>query len=278
MKRLGLLLAAGLFLVAHSARAELAVDKGKVFMGPEGIKLEVVPVKQPGKPQKVLIRFSGVAAPFEGKVLMHEVSEYDGKADITTRYKGKGWNSLVARSGWMAAKGYTLYFPGSPTGYKGVSVAYDDAATKALNSEDVARNYELLQKAGELAAIAEFSRKDHEAESDKSYADAVKYMNEQCATAIPARIEWKTVGDDLILKDNLSISGYCEAVLDGVRGVCRDDIGKKAVKDSIKSISCGFGKAADVGWDKKTGALNYTTAKDASNQSDFVKKTLEKKL
>ena len=84
--------------------------------------------------------------------------------------------------------------------------------------------------------------------------------------------------DDLILKDNLSISGYCEAVLDGVRGVCRDDIGKKAVKDSIKSIQCGFGKAADLAVDKKSGALNYTTAKDASNQADFVKKTLEKKL
>jgi hypothetical protein len=274
MVRLGVWAAAGLgMLCSVAAHADTPVERGKVFTGPEGIRVEVVPLK-PASGNKVLLRFVGIGGPWEGKVLLHELEEHSGRADFHTQNKGRGWNSLAARTGgWSSSKTYSLYFPG---GRDGVQVSYDDAATKALNSEDVARTYELLQKSGELTELMNFNRKEYEAEAEKYWADDVKATNDKCGTAITARIDWKSVSEDLILKDNLSIPGYCGAALEGIRTTCGDEIGKAAVKAGIKVVACNFGKAAALTLDK--GTLGYTTSKDASNQADFAHVFLEKKL
>ena len=73
-----------------------------------------------------------------------------------------------------------------------------------------------------------------------------------------------------------SASGYCDAALEGIRRVCEDALGKDAVKQKIKSMTCGFGGERAISL--KDGSLAYTINFNSTNNADFVYAYLQNNL
>lgn len=63
----------------------------------------------------------------------------------------------------------------------------------------------------------------------------VKEIEEICGAAIPYDVDWESFSDDLEglnFMDNLS----CHRLNMALRVICQDDMGKEAVRDSIKTV------------------------------------------
>jgi hypothetical protein len=102
----------------------------------------------------------------------------------------------------------------------------------------------------------------------------VNQTNQECGTAITVTFDWTGIQEaDL---STYSASGWCDAALEGIRRVCGDAPGKDAVKDQIKSVTCGFGP--DRAISLKDGTVGYNINFRSANDADFVFESLENAL
>jgi hypothetical protein len=119
--------------------------------------------------------------------------------------------------------------------------------------------------------------KEYFASQDKYLADTVPYINEKCGTNLAVKIDWSTppAAED---RSTYSAYGHCEAALDGLRRVCEmSPAGKDAVKQTIKSVTCGFGPQRSVAL--KDGAIDYKiNYRQSSNDADYVFEYLQNNL
>jgi hypothetical protein len=262
------------FAAVLSIRSALAdqwtVAKGKVYKGPEGEKVEIVPV-EPVSDNKVLVRFSGTGSELDDVVLLHEVHEWGKNADVKTMLHGRSYVTITARSGWWSSKSYELYHPKNRDG---VHIAFDEKETKALDGNKVLERFQELKSSGALDKIQAFNRAKEMEAQDKYLAKEVDATNKACASSIAMSIEWQGVTDEMIKE--ISIHGYCSAVLEAARGICSDETAKKAVNQKMKQIVCAFGPK--LGLSKDGSKVVFTTAKDAPNQADFARSWLMQKL
>ena len=70
---------------------------------------------------------------------------------------------------------------------------------------------------------------------DVTFPGRVKEIEEICGVGIPYDVDWESLADDmeaLNFIDNLS----CHRLNMALRMVCQDDLGKSAVRDSLKKI------------------------------------------
>ena len=98
--------------------------------------------------------------------------------------------------------------------------------------------------------------------------------NKACGTKLAVKFNWAGVKEDDLLK--YSAEGFCDAALEGIRQVCGDAAGKDAVKEKIKSVTCGFG--ASRGITLKDGAVFYKISFRSTNDTAFVYEALENAL
>ncbi len=103
------------------------------------------------------------------------------------------------------------------------------------------------------------------------HADAT---NKQCGSSMTVEFDWTGVPEDQIA--TYSPNGYCDAALEGIRRICVDAIGKDAVKQQIKKVTCGFGAARDISL--KDGSVSYKINFSSVNDADFVYAQLQSKL
>ncbi len=141
-----------------------------------------------------------------------------------------------------------------------------------------------LSSIGLLAAAAALLAGAAQAESPKiearkasesaKLAQEVKSTNTECGSSIKAAFEWKGVQEaDL---STYSASGWCEAALDAIRRVFADSPGRDAVKEKIKSVTCGFGPDRAVSL--KDGTVHYKISFKSTNDADFIFESLENAL
>lgn len=254
-------------LAPQLVRAEAPIEGGKVFAGPEGVRVEVVLLK-PKADNKAIVSVKGSDSEFDGIAQLVDVTNNGN--DYTTLFHGRKYAVLVARENW----GYRQYALSVPGKRDGLRVAYDEEATKKLKAEDVYALYKKQEGDGTLAALQKFDRKGEEAKHEKQLAELVDRMNAACGAKVVAKIAWASIPDDAV--KSLSISSYCGSVLDSARDLCASKAGKDAVSKKVTAYSCQFGTALDLSL--KDSTLTYTTFKDAPNQRDFTKAALEKKL
>lgn len=102
-----------------------------------------------------------------------------------------------------------------------------------------------------------------------------EYTNVTCGTQIAAGFDWATYSD-ADYESNYSIYGYCEAALDALTSLCSDDLGKQAVAEKIKKLTCkrGTPQAVELVGDE----LVFTIDWEAANGTDMIKAYLEKTL
>ena len=108
----------------------------------------------------------------------------------------------------------------------------------------------------------EVRQKKHEIE----LIDTAKETNKECESEIAIAFDWTNVPADRI--SSFSPVSYCDNMLYSVRRICGDKDGKAAVKQEIKSISCGFGPERTMSL--KDGKLDYKIQFDSSNDADFA--------
>ncbi|MBS1721696.1 MAG: hypothetical protein JSS66_01685 [Armatimonadetes bacterium] len=80
---------------------------------------------------------------------------------------------------------------------------------------------------------------------DEVLPERVKEIEEICGAAIPYEVDWSTLEDDLEglnFLDNLS----CHRLNMALRTICFDDMGKEAVRDSLKLVKLSNVKSKDA--------------------------------
>ena len=135
---------------------------------------------------------------------------------------------------------------------------------------------ESLRPIGILAAAAALVTTAVHAQSVKlrqrmvsEAAELIKHAdrtNQECGSSVTVTFDWTGVPEEDLPK--YSVSGYCDGALGGLRRVCEKPLGKDAVKEKIKSVTCGFGAAREISL--KDGALSYKINFSSSNDGDFV--------
>ena len=108
--------------------------------------------------------------------------------------------------------------------------------------------------------------KQIQARQEAELAKDVEYTNKTCGSELAVRFDWSAVPAGALEK--FSAEGYCDAALEGIRRVCTDALGKTAVKQRIKNMTCGFGRERAISL--KDGSLDYIINFDSVNDADFV--------
>lgn len=102
---------------------------------------------------------------------------------------------------------------------------------------------------------------------------AVDLTNKRCGTAIKVQFNWAGFDEAASLKT--AVAPYCQAALDAIEDLCGDDMGKQAVKEKVKTITCG-GAAAPTA-DLVDGDVKFDFALAPNQNKLLVRGILEKK-
>ncbi len=98
--------------------------------------------------------------------------------------------------------------------------------------------------------------------------------SQECGSPITATFDWNGLQEDAL--GNQSAHIWCDSALEAIRRVCRDAPGKEAVRQRIKSVTCGFGP--DRAISLKDGTVGYKISFKSAHDTDFVFETLENAL
>ena len=110
----------------------------------------------------------------------------------------------------------------------------------------------------------------------------VKEIEEICGAAIPYEVDWESLADDaegLNFLDNLS----CHRLNMALRVICQDDLGKEAVRESLKTIRLRNVKSkADMKMTFESGVLEmhcaYALRTDGMFSDNDIRALLMQKL
>jgi hypothetical protein len=256
-----------LILVAGVARAENPVGAGKVFAGPEGLTVTILPMRPPAD-GKVLVQFAGTGTVLDGKVIPHTVDASDARrTNYGTTYHGRDWITIAVRDGV-----YSLALPGRRDNPE---VFFDDSRTAALKPDPLYAAYAKQQADGTLKALAAFDRKAETARHDKALQEIVDGFAKACGAKPAVKIDWASMTDADLRE--LSIASYCGEPLDRMRQMCEDSReARQAIADSVKTFACTMGKSMQL--DLAGSTLTWTTSRSATNMGDFTRASLEKKF
>jgi len=267
--KIGVLSSLLLMLSAGVARAGTDVGNGKVYVGPNGVTVTVVPSRTAGAPgdHEVLVAVAGTGSPFDGKVLPHDLTDDGERANYQTTYHGRHWITLAVRNQVMS-----LNVPGHRDS---IGVRFDDQKTAALKRDPLYAAYAQQQADGSLKALMAFDRKAEIAQRDKEMQESAGGMAKVCGSQPAVKIDWGSFSDDDIKE--LSIPSYCGEPLETMRRMCDgSNEAKKTFAAKIKTFSCALGKSMRLELAGTT--LTWTTARSATNVGDFTRAYLEKNL
>jgi hypothetical protein len=256
-------------LSASSARAAAPVEAGKVFTGPEGEEVALVPLT-PREDKKFLVRVQGTGTEFDGMVLPHESHEGGSATRQVNYYTQRGGRDFTTLL--MHGSSYKLYVPGKRDG---IPVKYDEARSQKLKAEDVWAQHQKQEKDGSLAKLMAFNRKGEMARHDGAYAEQLKALSTSCGASVAGTIDWSTISEELL--KGYSISSFCEVPLSSLVRLCDvSDEAKRTVQAKVKQIDCRFGAALEPRIEAQR--VVWTTAQDVSNQEEFATRFFKKNL
>jgi hypothetical protein len=112
------------------------------------------------------------------------------------------------------------------------------------------------------------------AAEETTLKESVVSTNKTCETSMTVQFDWKGAPEDKLIER--SASSVCDEALAGIRHVCESPIGKEAVKQKIKSVTCGFGPARAI--TLKDGNVDFKIDFSAANDADYVYEFLQNTL
>ncbi len=117
---------------------------------------------------------------------------------------------------------------------------------------------------------------------DVTFPERVKEIEEICGKAIPYDVDWESLADDapgLNFIDNLS----CHRQNMALRVICRDEMGKEAIRDSLNLIKlANVTNTSDMKMTFDGGVLEmhcaYAQGTTGMHRDDDIRALLESKL
>jgi len=117
---------------------------------------------------------------------------------------------------------------------------------------------------------------------DETFPGRVKEIEEICGAPIPYEVDWESLADDaegLRFIDNIS----CHRLNMALRVICADDMGKQAVRDSLKLIRLkNVKEPSEMKMEFKDGVLEmhcaYAQAANGMHSDHAIRQLLEKNL
>lgn len=257
-------------LGAAPARAAAPVEAGKVYSGPEGEEVALIPLT-PRESKKFLVRVQGTGSEVDGKVLPHEANDWSSSGKVRINYytqrHGRDYSTLV-----VSGTSYELYVPGRRDG---IAVKYDEARTQKLKPEDVYAQYQKQDKDGTLAKLMAFDRKGEQEHHDGEYAELLKALNASCGATVAGTIDWSTVSEEVL--KGYSIASFCGAPVTALKSLCDvSDEARRTVQAKVKQMDCKFGKSLEP--KLESARVVWTTATDAANQEEAATRFFKKNL
>ncbi|RKI57431.1 hypothetical protein D7X55_27815 [Corallococcus sp. AB049A] len=247
------------------------VEAGKVFVGPQGEQVAVVPVT-PRDQKKFLLRIQGTGSVLDNLVLPYTLKDWSSPSTLrhnyTTQWHGKDYSPFI-----IVGKNAELHFPGGPG--NGIAVQYDEARSQKLKPEEVYAQHQQQTQSGQLAKLMAFDRKAEETIHDTAYAEAIQALNTSCGTSVAGAIDWTTVTEPFLKAQK--ISRYCVFPLTALKSLC--DVSEEArttVKARVQQMDCRFGAALEPAL--QGSRFVWTTTPEASNQEKAATRYFKKNL
>jgi hypothetical protein len=118
-------------------------------------------------------------------------------------------------------------------------------------------------------------RKLH-ADQEAQLASKAELTDKACGFSLKTQIDWPSFKSDEVLQK--SVVAWCTAGLDAMEDLCGESLGKQAVSEKVKSLTCAG--ASEVSAKLVDGNLTYAFPfSSASNQNKLlVRSYLEKNL
>ena len=113
-----------------------------------------------------------------------------------------------------------------------------------------------------------------EQKQEEALAADVERTNKTCAANFTVKFDWSAAPAAELEK--YDAKGYCDNALRGIRRVCSDPAGREAVKQKIKSMTCGFGAERSISLED--GVLAYKINFTSVNDDDFAFEFLQNNL
>jgi len=133
----------------------------------------------------------------------------------------------------------------------------------------------MLAAIGGTAAFAQSLKlKQREAQEDQNLVADAKNLNDTCGTEIAVKFDWTAAPEEAVMAN--SAEGYCDGMLAGIRHICGDDTGRAALKEKVKTITCGF--APDRAMTLKDGAADFKIDFKSANDGDYAYEFLQNHL
>jgi hypothetical protein len=142
------------------------------------------------------------------------------------------------------------------------------------------RNGSIVTLAGLLVAIAlpafadSLADKKMHADQEADLADRLALTNQACGSHVTAKIDWSTFGEADALKN--AVTPYCAAALDAIEDICSDTLGKQAVTEKVKTVTCAGASAPAASF--ADGALTFSFSLTPNQNKLLVRDYLEKSL
>jgi hypothetical protein len=131
-----------------------------------------------------------------------------------------------------------------------------------------------------LAAVPAFAqsleeRKMH-ADQEAQLAAKAELTNRACGFTLKTQIDWKSFNSSEVLQR--SVTSWCAAGLDAMEDLCSEALGKQAVSEKIRTLTCAG--SGQVSASLADGNLTYAFPfSSASNQNKLlIRSYLEKNL
>ncbi|RKG90494.1 hypothetical protein D7V97_42165 [Corallococcus sp. CA053C] len=253
------------------AGAAAPVEAGKVFVGPQGEEVALVPLT-PRDQKKFLLRIQGTGSVLDGLVLPYTVKDWSSlsasRLSYTTQWHGRNYSPLV-----VVGPRVELHFPGGPG--NGIAVQYDEARSQKLKPEEVYGQHQQQTQSGQLAKLMAFDRKAEQAVHDTAFAEALETMNTTCGASVAGAIDWATVTEPQ-LKD-VNITRFCTFPLSALKTMCgASEEARRTVKARIQHLDCRLGTALEPGL--QGDRFVWTTSPEASSQEKAATRYFKKHL
>lgn len=260
----------GITLPARAA-APAPVEAGKVFVGPQGEQVAVVPLT-PRDQKKFLVRIQGTGSVLDNLVLPYVVKDWSSpgtlRQNYTTQWHGKDYSPVV-----VVGTRTELYYPGRAG--NGIVVEYDEARSQKLKPEEVYAQHQQQTQSGQLAKLMAFDRKAEEAVHDTAYAEALQALNTACGTSVAGAIDWSTVTEPVLKAQNINKS--CAYPLTALKSMCGvSEEARRTVKARLQRMDCRFGDALEPAL--QGDRFVWTTTSEASSQEKAATRYFKKHL
>lgn len=231
--------------------------KTLVLVGPEGERVEIAEYGE----SEAYVRIEGARTERAGYTFGATVNVNGDRTTYETRWDGRGFfpvhREVNRRS---TTPRWTLYSPGLPR--DGLTLTWDEEASAALDAAALHASHWEQRNDGTLAAVQDFDREAAEARVNEELAGDLEDVSEACGTTPEVSVDFASI-DDATFQE-LSISSYCGAVLDGMTSVCRDQPVQAFVQANVQRVTCTYGE--EWGLRVDGGTLAFTTAQTSNLQ------------